>query len=224
MCWLLNRLSVQIKANLYENAVFLLFLHVDIGLESGACPPVPPAVAAVWAQHAHCCWPPRPTWRGGRPPSSRGCAFSAELCKVQPRPRPCRKRACQLLFSMLISPGEKIPFRLFLGVVHICSCLRVVPSATVTWCSEHLTSRSSWNGQTRTCNLGPCLFATSAMVGALSAAVVALLSVCPGAWCLTWEAVKHGTGTPQTPDQGSHGPERFWDWRLSCHLQGPGSS
>lgn len=41
LCRLLNGLSVEIKANLYENAVFLLFLHVDSGLESGACPPAP---------------------------------------------------------------------------------------------------------------------------------------------------------------------------------------
>lgn len=36
-----NGLSVEIKANLYENIVFLLSLHVDSGLESGACAPGP---------------------------------------------------------------------------------------------------------------------------------------------------------------------------------------
>lgn len=72
----LNRLNVEIKANLYEKAVFLLSLNVDSSLDLHASPVCHSSSRSRrWAQCMQCC--AREAGRGRPPPS--GCPSALQL-------------------------------------------------------------------------------------------------------------------------------------------------
>ena len=92
----LNGLTVEIKANLYENAVFLLSLHVDSSLESGACAPCPRRGGALGSAPSAASPRGRRGEEGGLHPLCVAVRFRLSSVKYSRGPAPSLQKTCLL--------------------------------------------------------------------------------------------------------------------------------
>lgn len=132
----LNRLNVEIKANLCEKAVFLLSLNLLSGLKFGASPPPPAARGPRGAARLSATGTRGRRGRGARPPPFS--APAGELCGGARQPTTSFLRfVCFLRLSPRLVRKNPLDFSLELFKVEGVS--RLVTLATVTWSSESVT-------------------------------------------------------------------------------------